>query len=287
MNNKFSTKKFAFWLFVVTITCFLLSGFIFFQSGGYNKIISDNNNEKIDESKTYKAEGIKQINIACDSSDVHIVPVDSTEITAHLSGSTTSNNNVEKLDAKIQDGQVIISVKKPFFFGINLNFFSSLKLEVKVPKNYSSDIIINTSSGNTKIENLNLNTLNCKLSSGDLSTDSVTTKDCVLKLSSGNTRLENFSGNLKVHASSGDVSVNYKEFNNNIDVSASSGNLKLKLPESSEFYLKASASSGNVNCGFPMTISKNQSHNKLEGTVVKDTNQIIIKTFSGDVDIIK
>lgn len=289
MNKKIDTTKFAFWLLITMVSCFVISAFIFFQSGSFNNIINNKDGQNIDKTKLLKSDGVKLIKIDCDSSDIHIIPVDSSEIAIHLYGKTSKVNKDSniKIDTKMVNDQLIISVKKPFTFGINLGFFTGLNLDVQVPKNYSSDISVNSSSGNVKIENFSLNNLNLHVSSGDVSINSLTSKDCSLDLSSGSAKLESFIGNLKSNSSSGDVSVDYKEFHNNIDASGSSGSFSLKLPENAEFYLNASASSGDINNEFPLTITKKQGDNKLEGTSINDHNKINIRTSSGDININK
>jgi len=285
MNN----KKIALILLLVMVSSFVMAGIIFIASGNYNEIISGKYNHHIDETKLLKADGINQIKINCDSSDVHIIPADTNEIKVHLYGNTGTKNKKDdpKLDAKIVNGQLIIKVNKRFIIGINISLFSGLTLDVSIPRTYSLDISANTSSGNLKVEGFNLNSLSCDLFSGDASIKSVTAKNCIMKLSSGNAKLESFSGNLKVNSFSGNVSVDYKEFKNNVDINSSSGNVKLKLPQSAEFYLNASASSGDIHNSFPITLTSKGWSNKLEGTVVKGDNKIKIKVFSGDIDIIK
>jgi lia operon protein LiaG len=289
MFNKIDTKKVVLWLFVIMISSFIIAGMIFVQTGGYNEIKSGKYNHQIDETTLLKADNIKQIKIECDSSDVHIIPVDSNEISSHLYGSTGSKDkgNDPKLDAKIVNGQLIIKVKKTFILGINFSLYKGLTLDVSIPRTYSSDISINTNSGNTTVEGFNLNKLNSTQSSGNVSIKSVTSKDCVLKLRSGNVKIDSFSGNLKVNSHSGNVSVDYKEFKNNVNISATSGNVKLRLPQSAEFFINANATSGDVSNSFPITVTGAVRHNKVEGTVVKGDNKIIIKTYSGDIDISK
>jgi lia operon protein LiaG len=289
MLNKFNTKEVSMGLLAVMVASFIIAGILFFQSGGYNEILSGKYNNHIDETIPLKAEGVKQIKIACDSADVHIIPVDSNEINVHLYGNTGSNDKKKdpKLDAKIENGQLIINVKKNFILGVNFVFFEGITLEISVPKNYAADISVNNSSGNTKIEDLALKSFNCDVASGNISINSVTTEECILKLLSGNAKLESFSGNLKANSASGNVSVDYKEFNNNADISVTSGNAKLNLPSNAEFYLSASALSGNLSNAFPITLTGNEKKNSIEGTVVKDNNKITIKTFSGNIDITK
>ena len=77
----------------------------------------------------------------------------------------------------------------------------------------------------------------------------------------------------------------YKNFNNKIDIDSVSGNTEIILDKESKFYLKAKTTSGDISCDFPITIKDNKK-NLLEGNVGTSSNNIIIKTTSGDIDII-
>jgi len=94
-----------------------------------------------------------------------------------------------------------------------------------------------------------------------------------------------FSGDLKSESSSGDTTVHYSDFDNNINMHSSSGRVLLKLPASAHFNLDASASSGDVTCDFPITVSGKKNDHKLQGTVVNGKNKISIDVSSGDINI--
>lgn len=327
MFKKLNIKKVALWLFIIMIASFAIAGTIFYQSGGYNELVKGTSGHNIDETLPFTANGINEIRIDCDSPNVNIIPSDSNDIRVHFHGTAAvnKNNHYPKLNARIENNKLVIKVDGTITIGINLGIFKELNLDVHVPKTYSSDILVNATSGNIAVQGLNLNNLNCKSNSGNLSLQSVTAKKGQLKTTSGNatgneinvdrlncqcfsgnikmdslssteTTLKTtsgeidvlkFTGDLKANSFSGNVFVEYTTFNNNVDVSATSGEVSIQLPETAEFYLRANASSGKITNTFPLTVDGDKSRHHLEGTVVNGNNRITVKTFSGDIEITK
>ena len=302
--KNFNVNKVAMYLLAITVIAYGLGAFILFKTGG-NFIKGTKNNYTIDATKTLSLEGINEISVDISSSKINIIPEGTSGIKAHLYGDIISSSNYTKPELECYKSGDTLVIKQINKTHMSFGFFSSdIKLDVYIPSNYnknvklassSGDININgskfnklqciLSSGKLTMNNINVNTFTYSNSSGDLKADKLTTTTTTLDSSSGSIDINMFSGNLKSESSSGDTTVHYSGFDNTIDMHSSSGRIELKLPASAEFNLDASASSGDVSCDFPITVSGKKNDHKLQGTVVNDKNKIILDVSSGDINI--
>lgn len=259
----------------------------------------------IDQRSTRNMTGINEVVIDNSSTDINIIPEDRDNIEAHLYGnvSTSSKANVPKLMVTSTRDKLIIKSHKEETSVVGI-YSSSLKLDIRIPKNYEKDVSIHSSSGDINIHDLKLENYKCKLSSGDAKMknfrvenlfyeassgdfkgENIETKVGEFKASSGGININGFSGKLKVRTNSGEIKIDYKEFNNDVELQDFSGDVELNLPQNAEFYLDAEVSSGDIKCGFPITVKDTEDKDRLSGTVKSDKNKIDIKTTSGDIRV--
>lgn len=285
MFKDMNIKKVSLWLFVIMVMCFAIAITIFFQTGGYD---ASSIKHAIDDSKNLSIDGIKQIQINTVSIDINVTAVDTNEVYAHLYGDSTSSraNKYPKLIAKIENSKLIVKIQEPFIISIG-NMHNNLKLDVSIPKAYAGDLDINTTSGDTNIDSLNLNYYKHNSVSGNLVFDKLMSKDSKLSTVSGNFTLTAISGNLSFNSVSGDLSVNYPSFNNNLNIDTTSGDSKIILPENAEFYLDFDSVSGDANCSFPLVTDGRQKRAGLKGGVGSEKNEIHVSSVSGDLYITK
>lgn len=306
MFKETSIKKIVQYLLVIMCIGFGAGFMILFSTGGISAIFYPDpaNSQKISEQKILKIEGIEAVEIETASVDMNVVPADTGEVRAILSG-VFCNMKKPELQMYAEGSTLHIKVKTA-----NGNKFlhsnSNLVLNVQIPSSYANNLKIVSKSGNATIEkfklknlafdlssgdttcaDLNADQLEYECTSGDLNGDNITTKNTVLDSSSGNITIRKFCGELKADISSGDINVQYEVLKNNANIEASSGDVVLSLPGNSEFGLNANASSGEIECKFPIIVTSEYKENELQGTVGKDNNRINIETHSGDIRIIK
>lgn len=335
MFTNINMKKIVLWLLIITVACFAIAIAISVSTG--DTLWSNGNLASIDESKAlsindekiFGLDGIKDINIHTVSEDITFIPVDEKDIKIHFHGKYASSkkNSVPELITDVQGDNLKIEVKhKPQInIGINLNgVYQNLKLDIYIPRNFSENIDVSTTSSEISIDTLNLKNLNCKTVSGNITANtlnaddisisttsgnaelvgtcssfsfnsvsgslysqSLKTTNADIKTTSGNSRIKSFNGNLEHDSVSGDIFVDYSDFNSNLNIKTTSGDANIKLPENSEFHLNFKSTSGDLNNEFPITVKGKTSRNSMEGTVGSDRNKIEIHTVSGDVNIIK
>jgi lia operon protein LiaG len=286
MFKNMNIKKVSLWLFVIMAVSFAIAAAIFFQTGGYEKATIKHT---IEDSKTFALEGIKEIKISAVSADINVIPVDTNEVSAHFYGNSTSNQveKYPKLTGKIENNKIIIKVEETFKIGFNIGFNNNLKLDISVPKAYSEDISINTTSGDTFIEKLSLNNFKFNSVSGELDLNKLNSKVSELSTVSGDLTVTEFTGDIALNSVSGKLSVDYASFDNDIRVGTTSGDTKIILPENAEFYLDFSTVSGDANCNFPITTEGTQKRRGLKGSVGSTNNEIRISSISGELDILR
>jgi lia operon protein LiaG len=286
MFKDMNIKKVSLWLFVITVVCFVIAVTIFFQSGGFDTTIQ----QTIDDSKNLSVDGINEIQINTVSSDINILPVDTNEVTAHFYGSPTSSNTNKypKLTAKIENNKIIIKVEQQVFFIFKFGgFHHELKLDVSIPKSYSQDLNINTTSGNAKIDSFNFNYFKYNSVSGDLVLNKLAAKSSKFSTVSGDFSITEITGDLNFSSVSGDLNATFPSFSNSIKVGTTSGDTKINLPENAEFNLNFNTVSGDADCEFPLTTEGNHSRKGLRGSIGSVSNEITVSSVSGDLEITK
>lgn len=342
MYTRFDMKKIVLWLTVTMFIAFVVAGSIFAmgRSGiplfwGSNGNMpgsmsvnwgssgnSRNNNESsvVDQSTSDKADGLDRIDVNSVSAKINIIPSDTQEVRAHLYGAAAV---MPKLTSSVSGGALQIKVEYPASIGIHLNF-SSLTLDVEIPKVYSGEFKGETVSGPFDIHDFNFEAMSIKSVSGSITAKNINTKNTAIQTTSGTTNLQNLKGGLSFKSVSGELNARLTDNQDRVDVSTTSGGiditgigsefnftsvsgaleadfakvsgnmklhstsgaLHLKLPESSDFSLDFKTTSGGFKSSFPITVNSNDKH-RVTGSVNKGSNQLQADTVSGAMEIIK
>lgn len=145
------------------------------------------------------------------------------------------------------------------------------------------------------------------LVSGDLKMAEIA-GDAFIKAVSGDLVVKGIKGSIEVEAVSGDIdlldaagaqTVNAKSVSGNItytgtikpgsrfEIKAHSGDVSLTVPADSAFDLEASTFSGDIESAFQITTSGKISPREVQGTVGKGGATVILKSFSGNIDLKK
>jgi len=145
------------------------------------------------------------------------------------------------------------------------------------------------------------------LVSGDLTMAKIA-GDAHVKAVSGNIDVTGIKGSVDVKAVSGDIklldvadaqTVGAESVSGNItyvgaikaggryEIKTHSGDVRVTIPAGSSFDLEANTFSGDIASDFEITVSGKMSPKEIHGTVGKGGATIILKTFSGNVDLKK
>ncbi|HAZ36325.1 MAG TPA: hypothetical protein DEF85_11015 [Clostridiaceae bacterium] len=273
------------------------------NAGGSNKTSMNLKRQTVDETKNEKIDNINEISIDATISSINVIPEKRSDVKAHVYGDFSSNASLE---FKTQISGEKLNIYERFTNNYSINIRNiDLKLDIYVPQDYSKNLTIESSSGDISIKDIaNLDKVVIKTKSGDMNIynlkaasleayatsgsfggKDITVETASINASSGDINIENLNGDLSGVVSSGDISVANPEFNHDMDLTASSGDAEVTIPKSSEFYIDAAASSGEITCEFPAVVEGKSHGNTLRGVVGNPKNKINIKTSSGDIYI--
>ena len=264
----------------------------------------------VDERKSFAIGGIDHINMRTSSTDVYVAAGDGDTVDLWLHGTvyTDQPDAVPALAAEKSGELLEISLERKDGRKWVLGFFSSdLVLEIRIPQNYRGALVVNTSSGDVEINDQVLSELSVETSSGDMRLNAVQASTIAMESSSGDhtaeglnagqatitsssgeIRVRDLQGSVKAESSSGDITLRYREFTSDLEVESSSGDVELFLTESAEFQVEARASSGDIDCEYPVTLNGADSEmrkHRLYGTVGAGTQRVSVTTSSGDITI--
>lgn len=242
---------------------------------------------------------VDMINVDISSASTTIIPEERKDIKAELTGQG-------KVIVDHHGNEISISVKRKWFTFFS---FSREKLTIYIPKDYEkrmeihigsgsldfsgkspeepmklTALIIDMSSGNLKLNNLDVQQYKHDLSSGNVKINSLTTRTGEFEISSGNMEILNYLGGIDAELSSGDLAIQMDKLTDDIEIEVSSGNVELDLPKRADFTLNGKASSGNITCNFPLT-SNETSNKTIKGSHGSGKYNINLQVSSGDIRI--
>lgn len=139
-----------------------------------------------------------------------------------------------------------------------------------VVENIAGDLFINAVSGNITANKVK----------GSVESETV----------SGDVRMTDVAGSRKVSVKTVSGSVTYigaVEPDGRYELKAHSGDVRMSIPAGSSFDLEANTFSGDIDSDFEITVSGKISPKEVRGTVGKGGATLVLKSFSGNVDLKK
>jgi lia operon protein LiaG len=299
---------------VVIVTAIVTAGalgialVIGFAAGGFRPWELGRAGTAVDERASIPLDGINAVAIAGTSGTVRILEGSGSAVEAWLHGSMSpgSPDAIPHIQAVRNGSRVEIGVRQasPVTFGF---FWSNLTLELSVPRGYKGQVSAQASSGDIEVADhdfagLQLVTssgsiraglvtateLTMHTTSGDLSVQGVKAPVSELSSTSGRIGVAALTGDVRAQSSSGDVMIAFTAAPSRVEAGASSGSITLRLPADAGFVLDARSSSGDVSCGFPITLTGSGSagaRHVMQGTIGSGSGRISVHTSSGDIRI--
>ena len=183
---KFNIKKFVIVLACIVAGSFIISGTVFYATGGIN-VVSVNSSQ-VKTSKVYMAEEIERILIKTIDTKVNIIPAVDKRVDIDFYGNITSNLSQVKpeLITSLEDGLLTVTISYPRTINIGLVNLEKLYLDVYVPDYFDKKIEVETVSANLEIRRLDLDFFRFKSISGNLKADLLSAESWIIELTSGN-----------------------------------------------------------------------------------------------------
>jgi len=237
-----------------------------------------------------------------------------------------AKENAAKVTIEVTGGAERVSVETKYpkrqggFWGGD-SISVSVDYKVWVPeeaaveiKSISGDVQIAPIGGKARIDSVSGNVglrgaagADVKLVSGDLEMENIA-GDAFIKAVSGDIDVTRIKGSIEADAVSGDIvledvseaqTVDIKTVSGNVtytgqlraggryELKTHSGDVRMTIPADAGFDLEANTFSGDIVSEFEITVSGKISPKEIHGTVGKGGATLILKSFSGNVDLKK
>ncbi len=254
-----------------------------------------------EEGRALATDKIKNIEIETSSVHTVVIPEDRNDVETEYEGKG-------KVTAQLNGDTLEIHAKGPKLQFFNMNNDKE-KLKIYVPENYHQNMQISVGSGflsfgegsrksAMKLEELRLKagsgrieigpleagSVDYDLSSGEIVSDSLTTKNGVFKVSSGRLKLDQYSGPAEANVSSGELHIKMEKLAGPMEIDVSSGHAELDLPDDADFALNGKISSGNISNSFPLS-GESSSSNKIKGHHGSGKHTINLNVSSGNISL--
>lgn len=312
MNRTIIKILFGIWVIIaVGLTGFLVYAIHYNKSAGdvfgffkWREISSTT----VQKDETIPLDNSNKINVDFSSVDIIVQTTDEPNLRV-VQKSSSKLKEEEKFTINKDNNNITIKrSSSPVVFSIfNFGNFGE-KIEVYLPKSYTKDLDIQSSSGNVIFNsdinlnnisctarsgnlqgetNINGNYINLKASSGNINVETLMSETYKVNTSSGNIHIDSLSGSGEVAASSGNVKINYKDIAEYSNVNTHSGNVNLVIPGGLSFQFNGKCSSGDINSNFDLNY-KNKRGNEATAQVGSGPyKKINASTSSGNIDISK
>ncbi len=228
----------------------------------------------VDRRESFPAAGVDRITVHAVSAEVSVADGADERVTVRLVGTAGSRRGgaLPALEAEAQGGAVEIRVHPPK--GTFLFYTEKLELRVEVPRGYAGKLAVTTVSGDIEVADHAYAALALRTASGDvrlaevqadsfsmgsvsgrLQARGVAARQVELGSTSGELAIEALTGDVRARSVSGAIRLAWTPFANTADIDTTSGEVALRLPRGSAFRLDAASTSGEITCGFPITVA--------------------------------
>ncbi|MDD6024205.1 MAG: DUF4097 family beta strand repeat-containing protein [Oscillospiraceae bacterium] len=306
-------------VFLILGICFLLAGTVIAGAAwgiGLQDVSRDASRER--KEVTLDAENLSTLCVSLTSENVYVYPSSDRQIHIHYVEGIGDEYVLDE-EANGQTGQKTISFyrkESPSGIYFNLSFLEeNYDVTIEIPKGMTSSLELNLTSGELKMEQLNLADVDINCTSGEVTMKNLTAEQVEAGSVSGSITLETceVSKGILVSTTSGDVDlkgVSTRLEPGTVDVSTISGETELEncdifgsfLAESTSGDVEAERTticgsidittvSGEVDLNLPRQLYQNAPRiNTVSGTVYTDdfrygTNSFTVSTTSGDVSL--
>lgn len=247
----------------------------------------------------------KDVSLECSSGDVQIDKV-STELGSSTGGiaikTTSGDIEVDQLtgmvDLETSSGEIAVrqvtgdtdiktssgSIKSENILGDTQVEATSGDISVQ---RIDGDVTAGSSSGNIKI-NEGSGERTVRTTSGEIVLNHVSAA-WEAESSSGDIAVKAQEGSGSIHSTSGDINLDLVKLTGNLTLESSSGWVKIRISEDNAFDFKADTSSGDIDTFFDDKLDYSKKGNSAKGVygTGETGNQVVVRTTSGDVQVMK
>lgn len=272
MKSLFSKKKLL--IGIILIGVIIIMGIF-----GVTALIPS---REINDVRSFSQGNIKEIQVLMENEAVHVIRTEAGgELKFHLYGKAKTDT---KLIFENDNEKIVVNDNRGL-----IRQFNKLSLDIYIPEGYNKNLSIKVTSGDVKIDSVNLSRCSLSSSSGEIVIKKIVAAELVLKSTSGIISVNECTAkDTKIEATSGKVNISYSQFEiGNVNIKTSSGNINVNLPGTAEFLLKAQTDSGNIQTDFAVSPSGSNDRKKIEEQIGRKGNEVTLKCSSGNIAILK
>jgi lia operon protein LiaG len=274
--------------FIVILGFILLSGmgFVYYTEGAAAFSIKS---VTLQESREISGKDVTELNVNTISTDVEVLPHNKEYVSVELNGEVSEKmKNTYELTVEEDNGVLSVNLdrkNKPSFTVFAIN--KSIKLTVLIPEKMYKKIIVESTSGDIKVEGLAADRMFMKATSGDILAYDLSSNDVTILTTSGDTFANSISSDvLNMEAVSGDILGEKLAAVSEITLNAKSGDIILNTTVNA-YTLDFEGTSGDGIVKVPGFLYKEKEEDRINGTfgdAAEDEGTLIIKvrTTSGD-----
>ncbi|WP_424358694.1 DUF4097 family beta strand repeat-containing protein [Methanocella sp. MCL-LM] len=161
-------------------------------------------------------------------------------------------------------------------------------LHIKVPKNATYDLNLNTLGGRVIVPDLQGSNLKISTMGGDIDLDNVSYDSITATTAGGDITAEYDAGKAVFETMGGRIVLNTKQATGTMNASTAGGDIRVTLPDDTRFTIDASTMGGRVTHGsINMADAAEKSKTRLSGSTEGGVGSLDIdlKTMGGDIEI--
>lgn len=250
--------------------------------------------EKITAEKVVELAGIEVIKVETASNDIVVQPGDVAAMKVEFQGMSEEKDPIEIVSEK---GVLTVKLKRKEKNAIHWNISwedddsaPMYGFRLTVPRSFNKEMIVQTASGDTRVEDMNLKDLSVKTASGDVRLERTLVASGVIESVNGDIEAQSVRGNLSAKNVSGDIEmsectdgelnaetvsgdVSLKAFDGPASGHTVSGDIEAKPKTADGWRLKISTLSGDKEIG--LTEDSNSS------------KMLNFSTTSGDIRVLR
>jgi lia operon protein LiaG len=271
---------------IVILGFILLSGigFVYYTEGAAAFSIKS---VSLQESHEIRGKDITELNLNTLSTDLEVLPHNQEYIVVELTGEVSEKmKDAYELTVEEDNGVLNIVLEyKPSFSVFAIN--KGTKLTVLVPEKKYDEIMIESKSGDVKVEDINSDIMVFKATSGDIVLEDLSSIDISILTTSGDTFANGISSDLMtMEAASGDIIVEELTVASKVMLNAKSGDIILNT-DVTAYSLDFKGTSGDGTVKVSDFHYKEKEEDRIIGTfgdTASSEGELIIevRTTSGD-----
>lgn len=231
--------------------------------------------ERTEGEKTFSSQEVREIFVESNVSDVTFLPSADQDVQVKWEGKIRSEVSSE-IDINLEDGRLTVDLKGDSFFKFFQFPWNNYSIKVYVPEDILEKLVIDSSVGDIRIEDLGAKELHVKTDVSDVELKGVRAEKLQVSSSVGDIRIEDSHGKLEADNDVGNIRIRARAITGDMNVKTNVGDIILETSDSEEASIFGSSDIGSISIF----------NGKETKYLIEDAKYIIdLKTNVGDIKV--